>query len=214
MEEPTSADVDRRMDALLAEAEAYFMGQGGVHDAAAEIGRRLGEAGIDYAIAGALALGEHGFRRLTTDVDVLITREGLARFKTEWLGRGYVEKFPGSRGLRDTEFGVRIEFLVSGEFPGDGKPKPVAFPEPEVAFVEVAGARVVGLAKLVELKLISGGTPGRRKDLGDVQELIKRLRLTAAFEGRLHPSVRENYRALWAEAQDRPPSGCDSARKI
>ena len=58
--------------------------------AAAAIAERLTQAGIDYAIAGAIALGEHGFKRLTVDVDVLIRREGLDRFTAEWLGRGYV----------------------------------------------------------------------------------------------------------------------------
>ena len=84
MKELTAAEVDRRTDALLAEAEAYFMGQGAVHNAAAAIAGRLAEAGIDYAIAGAIALGEHGFKRLTVDVDILIRREGLDRFKAEW----------------------------------------------------------------------------------------------------------------------------------
>ena len=81
----------------------------------------------------------------------------------------------------------------------------MAFPAPEEAAVAVAGVRILGLAKLVELKLASGTTPGRRKDLGDVQELIKLLRLPAAFAERLHPSVRENYHELWAEAQASPP---------
>jgi hypothetical protein len=29
------------------------------------------------------------------------------------------------------ETGVCVEFVVAGEYPGDGKPKPVAFPDPE-----------------------------------------------------------------------------------
>jgi hypothetical protein len=42
------------------------------------------------------------------------------------LGRGYVEKPAGSRSLRDTEAGVDV--VLAGEYPGDGKPKAVAFP--------------------------------------------------------------------------------------
>ena len=87
------------------------------------------------------------------------------------------------------------------EFPGDGKPKPVAFPAPEHAAIELSGLHVLGLAKLVELKLASGVSPGRRKDLGDVQELIKLLRLPAAFAEGLDRSVQAKYHELWAEAQ-------------
>jgi hypothetical protein len=42
---------------------------------------------------------------------------------------------------RDTERGVRVEFLVAGDFPGDGGPKPVAFPDPGTCSVELDGIR-------------------------------------------------------------------------
>ena len=108
MAEPTAAEVDRRMDALLAEADEYFMGEGGVHHAAAAIAQRLSEAGIDYAIVGAIALAEHGLKRLTVDVDILITREGMTRFKDQWLGRGYVDVRPGGNAVRDTINNIKI----------------------------------------------------------------------------------------------------------
>jgi hypothetical protein len=79
-----------------------------------------------------MALNEYGYARVTTDVDVLLTAEGLAALKARVLGRGYVEKFPGSRGLRDTEHGVDIDVILTGGFPGDGKPKPISFPDPAV----------------------------------------------------------------------------------
>jgi hypothetical protein len=37
VKERAAAEVDGRMEALLAEAEAYFMGEGGVHRAAVAI---------------------------------------------------------------------------------------------------------------------------------------------------------------------------------
>ena len=77
-----------------------------------------------------MALFRHGFRRFTEDVDILVTREGLKTIHEQLEGLGYVPPFTGSKNLRDTESGVRIEFLIAGEFPGDGKPKPVAFPDP------------------------------------------------------------------------------------
>ena len=197
-----AAAVDERVDALLAEAEAYFMGEGGIHDAAAAIARRLAEAGIDYAIAGAIALGEHGFKRLTVDVDVLVRREGLDRFKAEWLGRGYVDVRPGGRAVRDTVNNVKIDFLLAGDFPGDGKPKPVAFPDPREAAVAGEKYRVVSLPRLVEMKLASGMTaPHRLQDLADVLRLIRAAGLPRDFVARMDPYVREKFDELWLAAQ-------------
>jgi hypothetical protein len=82
----------------------------------------------------------------------------------------------------------------------------VTFPDPLAAAMEVEGLRFLGLVKLVELKLASGTSPGRRKDLGDVQELIRLLKLSAAFAEQLHPSVRATYHELWTEVQELPPS--------
>jgi hypothetical protein len=198
VEELTAIEVDRRTDALLREAEAYFMGEGGLHNAAAAIARRLAEAGIDYAIAGAIALGEHGFKRLTVDVDVLIRREGLDRFKAEWLGRGYVEVRPGGKAVRDTVNNVKIDFLLTGDFPGDGKPKPVAFPDPREAAVVGEKYRIVSLPRLVEMKLASGMTaPHRLQDLADVLRLIRAAGLPHDFAARIDPYVRDKFEELW-----------------
>jgi hypothetical protein len=202
VDEPTAAEVDRRMDALLAEADEYFMGEGGVHQAAAEIARRLSEAGIDYAIVGAIALAEYGLKRLTVDVDILITREGLKRFKDEWLGRGYVDLRPGGKAVRDTITKVKIDFLIAGDFPGDGKPKPVAFPDPRTAARQGETYRVVSLPRLVEMKLASGMTaPHRLHDLADVLRLIRAARIPRDFGNQLDAYVREKFSELWLAAQ-------------
>ena len=198
MDELTAAEVDRRTDALLEEAEAYFMGEGGLRSAAAAIAKRLAEAGIDYAIAGAIALGEHGVKRLTVDVDVLIRREGLDRFKAEWLGRGYLEVRPGGRAVRDTINNVKIDFLLTGDFPGDGKPKPVAFPDPREAAIAGDKYRIVALPRLVEMKLASGMTaPHRLQDLADVLRLIRAADLPRDFAEQIDPYVRGKFDELW-----------------
>jgi len=98
-------NIDERFEKALQDAESFFMKTGRVHQATLELARRLDAAKVPYAIAGAMALGAHGYERVTTDVDVLLTREGLERFKRENLGRGYLEKFPGSKGLNDTANG-------------------------------------------------------------------------------------------------------------
>jgi hypothetical protein len=149
-----------------------------------------------------MALNAYGYRRLTVDVDLLLTPEGLEAFKAKHLGLGYVQKFPGSKGLRDTEHGVPIDVVLAGEYPGDGKPKPVVFPDP--ASVAVRGERValLPLPRLIELKLASGMTaPHRLKDLADVLEMIRILKLPAGLAEELHPYVQEKYRELWGAAQ-------------
>src|ERR671911_332893 len=91
-----------------------------------------------------------------------------------------------------TTDGVTIEVMTTGEYPGDGKPKPVSMPVPTDASTEIDGIRFVTLEKLIELKLASGmSAPDRLKDLADVQELIKARGLGAEFAGRLDPYVRE-----------------------
>ena len=67
-----------------------------------------------------MALNAHGFRRATVDVDVLVTSEGLQRVHEALEGLGYVPPFTGNKNLRDAASSVRIEFLVTGQFPGDG----------------------------------------------------------------------------------------------
>lgn len=178
------------------------MGAADVQRALERLARVLDEKGIPYAIIGALALNEWGYRRVTVDVDVLLAAEGLRSLKAEVLGRGYVEKFPGSRGLRDTEAGVDIDVLLAGEYPGDGKPKPVAFPDPAEAAVRGRRVALLPLSKLIELKLASGiSAPHRLKDLADVLELIRALSLARGVADSLDPSVRVKYEELWQAAQ-------------
>ncbi len=178
------------------------MGDADVQRALTKLVRVLDETRIPYAIIGAMALNEYGYQRVTTDVDVLLTRDGLEALKARALGHGYVEKFPGRRGLRDTENGVPIDVVLAGEYPGDGRPKPVRFPDP--ARVAVRGARIVllPLNVLVELKLASGmSAPHRLRDLADVLELIRSARLPAELADELDLSVRDKYRELWQAAQ-------------
>ena len=74
---------------------------------------------------------------------------------------------------------------MAGQYPGDGKPKPVAFPDPASAAIEIDGVKYLKLDKLIELKLASGMTGGvnRMKDLVDVVELIQICGLPADTGG-------------------------------
>jgi len=191
--------------AVVQELDAFLMGESPVQRTLEQIAARLGELNLDFALVGGLAVGVHGHLRLTVDVDILITAEGLARFKARWLGRGYVERFPGSRGIRDTATGVPIDFLVAGEFPGDGGPKPVRFPDPAAVPRADGTYRVIDVRTLIELKLASGmSAVDRLQDLADVLALIRANDLAESFGEALDASVRDKYRELWIAAQ-RPP---------
>lgn len=190
----------------MSEGDRHFGREGQVFETMRRIARRLDGLGVSYAVAGGMSLDAHGFRRLTVDVDILVTRAGLGTIHEKLEGLGYVPPFTGSKNLRDTESGVRIEFLVTGEFPGDGKPKPVAFPDPAEVGIEIDGVRFLSLPALVELKLASGMTNlGRLKDLGDVIELIKASGLPSSFADQLNPYVRDKYLELWQALRDAPP---------
>ncbi|HEX3447089.1 MAG TPA: hypothetical protein VHS97_02490 [Isosphaeraceae bacterium] len=190
----------------MSQGSRYFEEKSAVQDALGRFARHLDNLGIPYAIAGGMALFQHGFRRFTEDVVILVSRDGLNAIHAHLESLGYVPLSTGSKNLRDTEYGVRIEFLIAGEFPGDGKPKAVAFPEPELARVMIACIYYMSLPKLVEFKLASGMTGGiqRMKDLTDVVELIKTLSISAEFADQLNPYVRDKYLELWQGIQDSP----------
>ena len=190
-------------DEILRESEAFFMKEGKIHLTLKRLARTLDEESIPYAIVGGMALNLLGYTRETVDVDILLTREGLERFHERLVGRGYVPAFNGAlKSFRDADTNVKVETLTTGEYPGDGKPKPVAFPDPSSVSVERDGYRVISLEKLIELKLASGLTaPHRLRDLADVQDLISILQLPLELETQLDESVRGEYRRLWESVQ-------------
>lgn len=188
----------------LRQVDEFFMESSPVHKTLNDIVRRLSEEQIDYAIIGGMALALHGFIRPTEDVDLLMTPQGLEKFHAEFVGRGYVPLFPGARKhFRNSETGVKVEVITTGEYPGDEKPKPVAFPEPRDVAIDLAEYRVVKLESLIELKLASGLTAEHRKlrDLADVQQLIEILNLPLDLSSRLDASVRDEFLRLWSLAQ-------------
>jgi hypothetical protein len=197
--------VRRGGDAGMRQLSRFFAMNDEVYESLRRITKKLQDLNIPYAVAGGMALNAHGYRRGTTDVDILISQSDLATVHQELEGLGYVRPFANSKNLKDTQTSVRIEFLVAGQFPGDGKPKPVAFPIPQAVGVDIDGIRYIGLPTLVELKLASGMTnAGRLKDLGDVQELIRVLALPQNFGEQLNPYVRGKFIELWSAVHADP----------
>lgn len=188
----------RSIHDVYAEGLRYFMGEGTLQGTLAQVSSDLKRHGIDYMVIGAVALMAYGYPRFTEDIDLVLTSDGLEAFHRELIGLGYVPAFQGARKrLRSTREGVTIEVIVAGEYPGDGRPKPVSFPVPATSSIDIDGVQIVTLEKLIELKLASGMTaPDRLKDLADVQELIKLRGLASDFAQALNPYVREKYLEL------------------
>jgi hypothetical protein len=190
----------------LKEGSEFFQHEGDIYATLRRLVDELDENGLDYALIGGLALVAHGYRRFTEDIDILMTPEALQVFRERLLGRGYLPAFSGAtKAFRDTRSGVRIEVITTGEYPGDGKPKPVSFPAPAEVRLQREGLWLITLDRLIELKLASGlSAPHRLKDLADVQELIARLKLPLELAENLDASVRDEYRRLWQNVQDIP----------
>lgn len=197
-----AGSVDEGMTATLTRLGEYFMGKSPLQLAAEALADRLDALDADYAVSGALAVNYHGVMRATEDVDVLITAEALARFKERWIGRGYVPLFAGSKAIRDVEHNVKIDFLIAGEYPGDGRRKPVSFPDPSHAALRGRRFRVIELARLIELKLASAMTaPHRFRDSDDVLRLIRKNALPREYAQNLDPYVQTRFDELWFLAQ-------------
>jgi hypothetical protein len=189
-----------RLQEALMEADRQTEREGYVWGTLRRIAAELDRLQIPYAVVGGIALQHFGLQRSTQDVDLLIQPADLDRLHAALAGKGYVRKSPASRHLRDEVTRVRIEFLVTGEYPGDGQPKPVQFPPPgSVSEPSPEGIHFVNLKTLIELKLASArSAPHRIKDRADVLELIHLLSLPAGFADQLDPYVQQDFRELAA----------------
>ncbi len=203
LEEATRIDFEEVLSSptrAYEEGLRFFEGKGMLNDTLKRLVADLEARGIDYNIIGGLALNQHGYQRFTHDIDLLMSPEGLEKFRNELVGRGYRPAFGGAqKTFRATERNVPIEVITAGEYPGDGKPKPIQFPDPSEYYTVIDGVKTVTLPKLIELKLASGiSSPGRLKNLADVQELIRIKQLDAAMAEQIDPSVRDKYLELYA----------------
>ena len=79
-----------------AEGLRFFQGRGLMNDTLRQLARDLDSREISYSVIGAVALNQHGYQRFTSDIDVLMTPEGLQKFTIELIGRGYRPAFEGA----------------------------------------------------------------------------------------------------------------------
>ena len=173
----------------LREIDMFFQKKDRVHQTMRRAARRLEKAKIPYAVLGGMALNAHRYERTTNDVDILLTRPGFEAFCKKFVGKGYEPVSGRPRRFMDRLSGVTMDILVTGLFPGTGKPGPIAFPDPKSVRQEIDDFQFVDLRTLVELKLAAR----RWRDFADVVELIRFNNLDESFLQKLHPSVRQDF---------------------
>lgn len=184
--------VGRSSGEILQLISDFFAQKDDVHLTMRRVTQRLREENIPYAVAGGMAMCLHGFMRVTGDVDLLTTMEGLDRIHASLSSLGLAPAFPGTRKrLRDTVTLVEVD-MITGD-PSDS--------------VELDGYAVLSLPRLVEGKIVSGSTVDYRElqDLGDVQAIIRDLKLPRSFAEQLDPTVRGEFDRLWLLAQKHDP---------
>jgi hypothetical protein len=167
----------------------FFNGTDPVHVTMRRVAERLERAGISYAIVGGMAVNAHGHRRTTGDVDFLVTVEGFNSF-LKLLGSGDFDRVPGrARRFLDRATAVTFDLLITGRFPGSGRPGPIAFPDPAAVKQQIGDLPYVDLVTLIQLKLAAR----RHQDFADVVNLIGAHNLDESFADKLHPSLRGDY---------------------
>ncbi len=186
------ANLDRKPFSFmerLKEIGMFFEKRSPQHKTMRRLARRLKKAGIPYALMGAMAVNAHGAERTTRDVDILLTPEGLKRFREEFVDEIYEPVKGRSRRFTERQSGVTVDCLVTGLYPGSGKPGPFAFPDPAEVSQEIDKISVLTLPQLIQFKLAAR----RHSDFGDVVFLIQTHNLDESFLPQLHPSVHQDF---------------------
>ncbi len=79
MNTPNANADARSVHDMYAEGLRYFMGQGDLHGALAQLASDLKRQEIDYMVIGAVALLAYGYPRFTEDINLVMSPE-LCRY--------------------------------------------------------------------------------------------------------------------------------------
>jgi hypothetical protein len=157
----------------------------------------LADWGIPHLIVGGLAVQEHGYYRVTLDVDVVVP-DVLAAL--EFITANLTGPFRRVTGcedrMQDKRNGVFVDLLPAGRVLRHGCQVP--FPEPAVVSEQ---PQFVSIEQLISLKLDSWSkNPVRRhKDKTDVIELIQARKLPRDLN--VASPVRQHYVETWDALQ-------------
>ena len=174
-------------------------GTSGVLEAARAAAGALADYDIPHLIVGGIAVQEHGYPRVTTDVDIVVPDVLEAvEYLTASLSGPFrrVPKFDDRVEHRGN--GVFVDLLPAGSVLKKGCKVP--FPQPTACTDEL---QLVTLEQLISLKLDCwANSPAKRlRDKADVTELILRRRLprNLAVAAPVRTVYFETWDALQAE---------------
>ncbi len=169
-------------------------GTSGIVETARTAAAVLAEHDIPHLVVGGLAVQEHGYPRVTIDVDIVVpdVLEAVEFLTASLTGPFYRVPNVDVR-VEDRRNGVLIDLLPAGKVLQRGCKVP--FPQPDKVTEQI---QIVTLEELISLKLDSwAGSPARRlKDKADVNELILRRKLPRDL------AVNSAVRALYLETWD------------
>jgi hypothetical protein len=173
----------------LPEISMFFDGTDRVHQAMRTVAAVFDSNKIDYAIVGGMAVNAHRYVRTTGDIGFLVRSEALPAIR-DLAAQGVFKAVEArSRRFIEPATGVHFDVLVTGTFPGNGRPGPIQFPDPASVTEVIHQLPFINLKSLVELKLAAR----RYRDFGDVVELIRFNELDEAFMSQLHASVHKDF---------------------
>jgi hypothetical protein len=177
-------------DALLLRENT---GTTGLEQTARAAASALADHDIPHLVIDGLAVQEHGYPRVTLDVDMIVPDVLEAvEFLTADLSSPFARVPNCQDRVKDTRNGVLVDLLPAGKVVKRGCVVP--FPQP----TKVADRpQIIGLPELISLNLDSwGASPLRRlKDKADVVELIARRKLARGLG--VAPAVRGRYLEIW-----------------
>ncbi len=137
----------------------FFQGRDEVHKTMRRLANRLEKAGIPYVVVGGMAVYAHHYRRTTNDVDFLVTADGFDEFQRLFVPKNYEPMPKRPRRFIDRVNKVTVDFLVTGHFPGSGKPGPISYPDPTEVGQTIEKIQVANLTSLIQLKLANCTLP-------------------------------------------------------
>jgi hypothetical protein len=182
-------------------ADAYILrentGTTGLIETARTAVEMLADHDIPHLIVGGLAVQEHGYPRVTIDVDIVVPDVLEAvEFLTANLTGPFFRPGGVEDRVQDRRNQVPVDLLPAGRVLRSNCKVP--FPQPTKAVEQL---QLVSLEELISLKLDSwAGSPVRRlKDKADVVELIQRRKLPRALG--VNAAVRQLFVETWDALQ-------------
>lgn len=182
---------------VVTDTEAYLLrentGTSGLEETARKVASTLADHDIPHWIVGGLAVQEHGYARLTLDVDVVVpdVLEAL-EFLTADVTGPFVRVPDCPDRLNDRRNGVKVDLLPAGRVLRAGCKVP--FPKP----TKVRNTpQIVSVEDLISLKLDSWSESRlhRAKDFADVIEILKNRHLPRDLA--VAPTIRHLYLETW-----------------